>query len=675
MKFDLGWLCELVDRAPDPDTVAERLTACGFLVELRERDADGEVWEIEVTTNRPDAMNHRGLARELAVATGASLRPLEVELAEGAEPAVSVAAVEVAEPALCSRYVARVVRGVTVGSSPAWLTRRLERCGVRPINAVVDATNYVLLELGQPLHAFDLARLAGRRIVVRRAAAGERLTTLDGEARELDPATLVIADAERAVALAGIMGGADSEISAATTDLLIESAHFDPLAVRRAARRLGMHTEASHRFERGCDPEVASTACDVAAAMIAKLCGGTVCRGRIDADVRPRSPRTMELSVAALARFAGLEIAVRDVLRILGGLGFAPRAEGDRVVVTPPSHRVDMDRVADLYEEVIRHVGYDRVPAQLPVLSTSPGHRHPNWELVDRARGAAVGVGLAEVMTFAFIDPDDDALAGELPLPGGAPLPLANPLARTQSVMRRSLLPGLLAGARGNLNRGERTLAIFEQGRVFFAGDGAPVERERLALALAGTRDGGAAGFGELKGLVEGLLDRISFPAVAWRRGGSPWLDEAEGAVLVAGDAVVGLAGLVAAGPASRWELRQPVYVAELELAVARGPSEPVRFTPVPRFPSVVADMTVEHPAGLAFATLDGAVRELASELVEAVELQARFTGGGLPAERVRTTLRLVYRHPERSLTQDEVNAAQAVLRERLGARLGVSFA
>jgi phenylalanyl-tRNA synthetase beta chain len=676
MKFDLGWLTELVDRAPEPDAIAERLTACGFLVELRERGDGDEVWEVEVTTNRPDAMNHRGLARELAVATGARLRPLEVELAEGAEPVAAAAAVEVAEPELCARYLARVVRGVTVVESPAWLKRRLERCGVRPINAVVDATNYVLLELGQPLHAFDLEGLAGRRIVVRRAASGERLTTLDGEARELDPATLVIADAERAVALAGIMGGANSEISAATTDLLIESAHFDPLTVRRAARRLGMHTEASHRFERGCDPEMAGAACDVAAAMIARLCGGEVCRGRIDVDARSSPPRTMELSVAALSRFAGLEIALGDVLRILEGLGFEPRAEGDRVVVSPPSHRVDVDRVADLYEEVIRHVGYDRVPAQLPVLSTPPGHRHPNWELVDRARGAAVGVGLAEVMTFAFIDPDDDALAGELPLPGGAPLPLANPLARTQSVMRRSLLPGLLAGARGNLNRGERTLAIFEQGRVFFAGDGSPVERERLALVLAGTRDGGAVGFGELKGLVEELLDRISFPAVAWRRGGGPWLDEAEGAVLVAGDAVVGLAGLLAAGPASRWELRQPVYLAEIELASALAPSGPVRFKPVPRFPSVVADMTIEHPAGLAFATLDGAVRELASELVEAVELVGEpFTGEKVPVGRVRTTLRLVYRHPERSLTQDEVNAAQAGLRERLGARLGVSFA
>jgi len=279
-------------------------------------------------------------------------------------------------------------------------------------------------------------------------------------------------------------------------------------------------------------------------------------------------------------------------------------------------------------------------------------------------------------MTFAFIDPDDDALAGELPLPSWPPLPLANPLARTQSVMRRSLLPGLLGGARLNLNRGERALAIFEQGRVFSAGDGAPVERERLALAIAGSRDGCAAAFTDLKGLVEELLDRIAFPAIEWRRGGAPWLDEAEGAVLVAGEAVIGIAGLLAERTAARWELRQPVYVAELELADASGGKPPVRFQPVPRYPSVVADMTVEHPAGLAYATLDGAVRELASERVETVELLGTpFTDEKLLADRVRTTLRLVYRHSERSLTQDEVNAAQAELRGRLAARLGVSFA
>lgn len=675
MRFDLGWLQELVDPAPGADAAAERLTACGFLVEVRDPVPDGEVWEVEVTTNRPDAMNHCGLARELAAATGGTLAPLEFELAERDDPADELASVEIAEPERCSRYVARVVRGVSVSESPGWLRERLERCGVRPINAIVDATNFVLLALGQPLHAFDLARLADRSIIVRLAAPGERLTTLDGEPRELDPATLVIADAERAVALAGIMGGADSEISDSTSDILIESAHFDPLTVRRAARRLGMHTEASHRFERGCDPEMAGTACDWAAALIAELCGGRVARGRIDVQPRPWQPRELAMSVAELSRFAGLEIGAADALRILAGLGFDPRRDGDRIVVTPPSWRVDIERVPDLYEEVIRHVGYDEVPARLPVLETRPGQRAPSWQLADRARDAAVAVGLAEVMNFSFVDEESDDLAGDLPINPGPPVRLANPLAVTQSVMRRSLLPGMLAAARANLNRGERTLAMFEQGRVFFAVNGTPSEQDRLAIVLSGSREGRSADFADLKGDLEGLVERLGSVGVSWRRGGGPWLDERQGALLVTGGDVIGYAGRLADDRADHWDLKQEAYVAELELAVFAAPREPVSFAPLPRYPAVVADMTVQHADALAFAELVGAVRELSGERVETVELLNRYSGAGLPDGDVRTTLRLTYRHPERSLTQDEVNTDQSELRERLAERLGVTFA
>ena len=674
MKFDLSWLLELAGDV-EPDVAADRLTACGFLVELRDRVEGGEVWEVEVTTNRPDAMNHRGLARELAVACGSRIAPAAVDLEEGDQPADELAAVAIEEPQLCSRYVARVVRDVTVRQSPDWLRARLERCGVRPINAVVDATNYVLLELGQPLHAFDLDLVGERRIVVRRARTGERLVTLDGEDRVLDPEMLVIADGDRAVALAGIMGGADTEISDRTIDILIESAHFDPLSVRRTARRLGMHTEASHRFERGADPQMAAHACDVAAAMIAELCGGRVARGRIDVEPRPWRSKDMELAVSRLSRFAGLAIDANAAERILDGLGFAPRRAADNITVTPPPWRVDIERVADLYEEVIRHIGYDAVPAELPVLPTRPGRRAPSWERTDRARDAAVAAGLEEVMTFSFIDADADEATAELPLSTAGSIPLANPLAATQSVMRRSLLPGLLAAARGNLNRGERWVAVFEQGRVFFASDDGPVERDRLGIVLSGSNASGPVGFAELKGRVESLLDRLGSPPVDWRRGGAPWLDETEGALLVVAGEVVGCAGLVAADTAARWELRQPVYAAELELAAVARPREVVRFASLPRFPAVVADMTVEHPEGLAYAELEGSVCELAGERVESVDLQARYTGSGLPDGVVRTTLRLVYRHPERSLTQDEVNADQADLRTRLGERLGVTFA
>jgi phenylalanyl-tRNA synthetase beta chain len=677
MKFDLAWLNDLLDGAPDSDTLADRLTNCGCLVETRESIDGSEIWEVEVTTNRPDAMNHRGLAREAAVATGAALRPFELKLVEDDEAASSLASIEIAEPDLCSRYVGRVVRGVRMAESPDWLQRRLENCGVRPINAVVDATNYLLLELGQPMHAFDLDRLADRKIVVRRATAREKLTTLDGVSRELDESVLVIADARNAVALAGIMGGADSEIGDETSDILIESAHFDALTVRRASRRLGMHTEASHRFERGADPEMAGLACDAAAALIVGLCGGRVCRDRIDVYPRPWSARRLSFSAAALSRFAGLDIGAQQAGRLLEGLEFSPEVDGDRIAVAVPSHRVDVDRVPDLYEEVIRHVGYNDVPSVLPVLSTAPGRRHANWELVDRAREAAVSTGLVEVMTFSFISEEDDAAAAGLPLCPGDPLLLDNPLAQTQGTMRRSLLPGLLAASRDNLNRGERSLAIFEQGRVFCNDDGSPTEHERLAVVLFGANSRGEQlGFVDLKGIVAALLARTCFPELQWRRGGAPCFDEAEAAVLVtANGRPVGCVGLISGELAGRWDIKRPVYAAELDLEHATGKPHAVQFKALPRFPSVVADMTVEHSTTLSFAELVASVRELAGEGVESVELAARFLGKELPPEVVRTTLRLVYRHSERSLTQEEVNADQAELREKLAERLGVRFA
>jgi phenylalanyl-tRNA synthetase beta chain len=485
---------------------------------------------------------------------------------------------------------------------------------------------------------------------------------------------LVIADGEGVVALAGIMGGADSEINDNTTDVLLESAHFDALSVRRTARRLGMHTEASHRFERGTDPEMAATACDRAAALIAELGGGRVCRGRIDVYPQRWDPQQMEFSVAALSAFAGLEIPSPRVMEILDGLEFFPELEGDQVRVNVPPHRVDIDRLPDLYEEVIRHVGYDAVPSQLPVLPTTPGHRNPNWELIDRARDAAVAVGLNEVMTWSFIDPETDELVGSQSLCPGEPLALDNPLATTQGVMRRSLLPGLLSAAQANLNQSERTLGFFEQGRVFDLDDGGPREHERLGIVLLDESGDAETRFLRLKGVIECVREKVGLPGLEWKRGGEPWFSEHAGANLETADGkTVGMAGLVSKDIAARWDVGTDVAIAELDIDIASEPALP-RYEALARFPSVVMDMTVEHEEDLNFAELESATRDLAGEWVEDVSYVTRFTlpdGSG----RVRTTQRLVYRHPDRSLTQEEVNTEHSNLREGLAERLGVTFA
>jgi len=677
MKFDAAWLMELVNDAPDADDIADRLTACGFLVELREAGEGGEIWDVDVTTNRPDAMNHRGLAREAALATGAILKPLAFELDENGEPASDVVSVEIDDPSMCTRFCARVIRGVAAASSPEWMQRRLLNSGVRPISAIVDVTNYVLLELGQPLHAYDLAKVGGAELVARRAVAGESLVTLDGETRKLEPGMPVIADAYDVVGLAGIMGGAESEIGDDTVDVVLEAANFDPLTVRRAARALGMHTEASHRFERGADPRLPPLAIDYAAALIAGFTGGMVCEGRVDVRPRPYEPRQLETTSARVSGFMGLEVPMERMVEIANGLELEPVVEGDTLTVTVPSFRVDLEREADLIEEFVRHVGFDAIPARLPVLASAPGRRNPNWELVDRARSAAVDCGLAEIMTWSFIDPDSDAEVETHPLCPGPAVELDNPLASTQATMRRSLLPGLLSAVRDNLNQGERSIAVFEQGRVFWLADDAPAEDERLAVALVGPGPGphGVVDFADLKGVVEGIVDRLGFPPVEWRRGGNPWLDEAQGAVLEANGAVVGCAGMMAKKVARRWDIKAPVYAAELDLAVAADELFLPTFVELPRIPAVTADMTIEHSTGLSFAELHAAVQELAGELVETIELQTRYAGEGLPQGAVRTTLRLTYRAADRSLTQTEVNEQQEALRENLGRRLGVTFA
>jgi len=677
MKFDAAWLMDLLEGAPGAEETTDRLTACGFLVELREEGDGGEIWDVEVTTNRPDAMNHYGLAREAALATGAKLKPVEFTLTEGDDPVADFAAVEIADPSMCTRFCARVIRGVKPASSPEWMQRRLLNSGVRPISAIVDVTNYVLLELGQPLHAYDLAKVRGAKLVARRAEAGETLVTLDGETRKLERGMPVIADAEGVVGLGGIMGGAESEIGDTTVDVLLEAANFDALTVRRAARKLGMHTEASHRFERGADPELPPLAIDYAAALIAEFTGGKVCSGRIDVRPRPWESHELRTTAARVSAFMGLETPVGRMLEIAAGLELDPRTDGDAITVTVPSFRVDLEREADLMEEFVRHVGFDAIPAQLPVLASAPGCRNPNWELVDRARSAAVGVGLAEIITWSFIDPAQDAEVESLPLCPGESVKLDNPLASTQSTMRRSLLPGLLSAVRENLNQGERNVAVFEQGRVFWQADEAPVEGERLAVALAGSGLGhqGVAGFADLKGVVEGMIDELGFPPVSWRRGGGPWLDEAQGAVIEAeGGRIVGCAGLLSQEAAQRWDLKTPVYAAELDLAAAAEAIPLPKFVELPRHPAVTADMTIEHATDLSYAELDAVVRELAGALIESIELQTRFSGKGLPPGAVRTTLRFTYRAADRSLTQNEVNETQKTLRENLSERLGVAF-
>lgn len=678
MKISLAWLRDHLDGDMPAEELARRLTEVGMNVELREAAGNDEAWDVDITSNRPDAMNHRGLAREAVAAGCGTLRPLEVRLAESATAASDLARLEVADTEGCPRYCARVIRGVRVGPSPAWLAERLATCGVRPINNVVDATNYVLLDLGHPLHAFDLRFLAGPTVRVRKAAAGERMTTLDGVERELVPSDVVIADAEAAVALAGIMGGADSEIRDDTADVLLESAYFDPLSVRRTARRLGLATEASHRFERGADRAMARQAVDLAAELIVRLAGGEVAAGVLDSAPTLPPARQIVLDRARLCAFAGCEIPPGFVLGVLAALGCDPRPGSDEVTCSVPPWRVDLELPEDLYEEVLRHWGYDRVPSALPKAATAPGKRLGTWPVTDRARDVLVHAGLAEAVTYSFITSELDAATAGSPLADrGAPVLLDNPLSARMAVMRRSILGGLAEAAAGNLRRGAEGVLLGEVGRVFFGTGGRPQEEERLAVAMAGRRGGWdrpeETDFLDLKGTLEAVLEPLGLEAPGWRPADAPVLAPGTGAAIYAGDTLVGIAGRLAEAVTLLVDCPQALWVAEMDLGHVAARAVPT-VRPLPRFPAVVADLTVRHARAVAYAELVAAVRAAGPEWLEAVQPVVQFEGAGVAAGEVKTTLRLVYRLAERSLTQDEVNAAHFALMEELGRRLPVSF-
>ena len=679
MEFSLEWLSAYVDLPADRDDLARRLTAAGLAVE----GAGEKVFDIDVTTNRPDCMNHFGLAREISVLYGLPLRRPLTTPPEVAERTEDAAKVVIDDFEGCPRYSARVVRGVRIGPSPEWLRERLEAIGLRPINNVVDVTNFILWELGQPLHAFDLPKLAGRAVVVRRARAGEKLVTLDGQERELDPDILVIADAQRAVALAGVMGGLDSEVTDSTRDILIESAHFDRKRVRVAAKRFGMHTDASHRYERGSDPELCAEAASRAAALIVEIAGGSVLAGAIDVRDESRIWRRQgRLDIAKLDAFAGAEIDPADSERWLTGLGFGVDRSGGQGVwdVTVPSWRYfdfqprleppNEVYPQDIYEEVLRMFGLDRIPAALPGI---PGADAPRSETLirrERARRQLAASGYTEAVHFAFLDPARDAAFPSL-RPEAKPIRLANPLSEQYSVLRRSLVPNLVETARFNQRRGLAAVRMFEIATVFFdtGGAGLPDQPEHVALVCGGRRGTPwerevELDFFDLKGVVEALADAFGVRLEA-RPADLPGLLAGNAAELLRGGRVVGYLGRVAE------EEGYPLYVTELAMAELAGGDVSLQVEPPSRFPGISADFTLTHAVEVPWAEIEEVIRTHAPEDLVSWKLKDRYRGPGVPEGAVNTTISFHYNAGERSLTQEEVNARQLALNQELERRFG----
>jgi phenylalanyl-tRNA synthetase beta chain len=689
MLFSRNWLAESVDLPADFQELARRFTAAGLAIEGMEKKGDDLLLDVEVTTNRPDCMNHLGLAREAAVIFDTPLRRPPSAPAEGAERAADAAAVAIEDFAGCPRFVARVVRGVRIGPSPAWLRGRLEAIGLRSINNVVDVTNYVLWEMGQPLHAYDLEKLGGRRLVVRRARTGEILTTLDGQERKLTPEMLVIADAEVPVGLAGVMGGADSEVTDATTDILLEAAHFDRKQVRVAAKAFGMHTDASHRFERGADPEACLEATSRAALLISEVAGGTVLAGAIDVRAEDFPPvRRGRLDLARLHRFAGAEIPAADVERWLTGLGFGVTSQGAGAWdVTVPSWRLydfeprpdgDGREVyeADLFEEPIRIYGFENIQATLPKISGFDAPKTRLQILRERVRDYLAAAGSVETVHFAFGDPAADAAYPSL-RPEAQALWLRNPLSEQYAVMRRSLVPNLIATARFNQRRGAAAVRMFETAKVYFPSASKepgtlPDQPEHVAIVCGGTVGNPwqreiVLDLFDAKGTIEGLAQSLGVTLEARPKDLSGLLagSSAELVLPDRGDEVVGFFGRVAE------EEGYPLYIAEVALDGLTGGESNLQVESPSRFPGVSVDLTLTHALATPWAEIARAIGEHAPADLVSWGLKDRYRGPGVPEGAVNTTISFLYNSPERSLTQEEVNERQSALAADLERRFG----
>jgi len=676
VRLPLSWLSEYVPFEVEPRRLADDLTAAGLAVDAIESVGGETVLELDITTNRVDCMNVYGVAREVAALYGLALRPPHTAAPESGKPAKDSLDVTLEAPELCGRFCARLLE-VKVGPSPAWLRDRLELVGVRSINNVVDLTNYVMLELGQPSHAFDLARVPGGALSVRWSREGERLTTLDGNERTLPARVGVIAGkgGEPALALAGIMGGASSEIQEATKLVALEAAWWEPLATRRAARALGMHTEASHRFERGADIAAGPMALDRLAHLAVKIGAGSVRPGLVERKGAEQGRRTLRLRPARVSALIGVEVPWLHQERTLEALGFLVTGGSHEAEVLVPSWRLDVTGEADLAEEIGRHFGLDKIPSALPPSARIGGLRR-SQRRERQIRDVLTGVGFTEVVNYAFVAGGDVA-----PAPG---VRLANPLTGEQDTLRTALvMPGLVTTLATNLRLGRRDLAVFELGRVFLPGPERPLEERRLGILLSGqwhprhwSAPSRSFDLFDLKGVVELLFERLGEPQPEWDRKAPPpaFLHPGRAARLSEGGRTLGYAGVLHPDVRDRLELKDEAVVLELDLErLLESSPERARFRVLDRYPAVERDLSILCDEATPAAEIDARVRRAAGARLRSVSLVDRYTGNQVPPGKVSLTVSLRFQDRERTLTSDEVQAAMDdVIRELRGAGLEI---
>lgn len=697
MLIQLEWLKEYVDFGLSTAELDRLLSMSGLEVEAVERVelADGgktEVMELNVTPNRGYCLSYIGVAREVAALLDLPVRLPDIpEPKKSGVPVADRIKVTNEEPELCPRYAAMVIENVTPGPSPQWLKDRLHAVGLRPINNVVDITNFVLMEYGQPLHAFDYERLAGRRIVIRRGRKGEPFTALTGQELKLDSDALVIADAEKPIALAGIMGGANSEVTLSTRTVALESAFFDPVSVRRSSKKYGLRTDSSYRFERTVDIDAVITAQSRAARLIAELGGGTLCQGRIDIYPQPRARQTILLRTARLHKILGVELESRNIRRWLERLGLEIKEqksggyEGkEEFLVEAPHSRPHLMREIDLIEEIARLNGFDGIAATHPVVAVTPAQLTAKQKAARGVRETLSHLGYAEVVNYSFIEEEFAEQFKTAFGPAQAEtIPLSNPISEDMKAMRTSLLPGLLKTAAQNINKGQKPVKIFELGNIFFRNkdENTPSERTSFACLVHGGYEynvwksqGRHYDYYDLKGALETVIAQFKL-TLEYRENHAPFLSPGKSMDCLVGDKPIGFLGEVSPRLGRQWDLGPNLYAFEIDFdTLVSLRSDKIRFVPIPKYPETFRDISILVDKSAPSGTIADLIQDVGKPIINRVELYDHFEGKKLGKDKKSLTFALSFQSSEKTLTDDEVNPVYEkivrALRDKLGASL-----
>jgi len=678
MKISVHWLKDYLDFDLTVLGLVDRLNAIGLMVEnLEERDGD-HILDVETYSNRPDTLGHLGMARELAAALDLPLKKKSWPLVENGEQTACVADVQILDSDLCPRYCGLVVRGITVGPSPDWLRRRIEAMGLNPINNVVDITNYVLFSTSHPIHAFDLAKLQDRTVIIRKAQKGEKIRTLDGRDIDLKPEMLVIADSQKPVALAGIIGGEESAVSSATSDVFIESACFDPVSVRRTRKQLGIDTDASYRFERGADISFPPQAALMAASLLCQM-GGKSTSGVLDVHPEPRKSREIILRHRRIEELLGVGVEEAFVESLFHRLEFQVEPKGGGVWrLKVPFHRVDIEREADVIEEIARFYGYDRIPAVVPPLKVIEAPANKDRERIRRLREVLFHQGFDEILSFSFSDTDREKEYQT----GRIPIPLRNPVSTKASLLRTTLLGGLLEATAWNRNRGLEGVHLFEAGNIYYCEGADAVEKLSLALSSAG-RTGGlhwqgkpeTTDFFHLKGTCEMFMAQLRCEPFSFEPEDHPFFEPANSLALSFKSENIGHIGLVRKSLLDAFSLKDKIYAAEIDLALLLSKQpKPFVYSPVVKFPCVVRDLSFLVGRDVSYQDIRRSIEKSSPPYLEEFDLADIYSGSSLGVDIVSLTLRFVYRHPQRTLTADEVDKLDQKIIGLLGAAFKIQM-